>query len=214
MASATFTLDSAARSRRRAFFLPREHGAWGMLLVPLAVGAAVGHPHLDKLVWILLFAVAALGLFCLRTPVESALGLSPVRPQNHGERRLVYFFIFYYASAALLALIALICLGHAYALFLLGFISGLAFLLQAVLKRLGRSTRLNSQLVGSIALSSTAAGADYPLLWKVGSPRSSRSGLPTGSLPPTRFIFVTQLRIHTARIRNFWGKSSSSERAS
>ncbi len=89
MASATFTHDLAIRSRRCAFFLPREHGAWGMLLVPLAVGAAAGNPPWDRLVWILLFAVAALSLFCLRTPVEAALGLSPIRPQNDGERRLV-----------------------------------------------------------------------------------------------------------------------------
>ena len=30
------------RERRRALVVPREHGAWGMLLVPLATGAAVG----------------------------------------------------------------------------------------------------------------------------------------------------------------------------
>ena len=30
------------RERRRALILPREHGAWGILLIPLATGAAVG----------------------------------------------------------------------------------------------------------------------------------------------------------------------------
>jgi hypothetical protein len=34
MASATSTLHLVTRSRGRSFFLPREHGVWGMLLVP------------------------------------------------------------------------------------------------------------------------------------------------------------------------------------
>ena len=28
--------------RRRSFVLPREHGAWGILLVPLFAGATIG----------------------------------------------------------------------------------------------------------------------------------------------------------------------------
>ena len=28
--------------RRRSFVLPREHGAWGILLVPLSTGATIG----------------------------------------------------------------------------------------------------------------------------------------------------------------------------
>jgi hypothetical protein len=204
MASATFTHDLAIRSRRRAFFLPREHGAWGMLLVPLAVGAAAGNPPWDKLVWILLFAVAALSLFCLRTPVEAALGLSPIRPQNDGERRLVHFFIFYYASAALLALFALIYWRHAYALFLLGLVAGFAFLIQAILKRLGRSTRLNSQLAGSIALSSTAAGAYYPSTGSFGPP-AMLIWFANWLFAANQIHFV-QLRLHTARAGTFQEK--------
>src|SRR5579872_6984766 len=104
MASATLTYDDAAHARLRSFYIPREHGAWGMLLVPLAIGAAAGNPPASRIAPILLFAIAALGIFFLRTPVESALGLSPLRPQNEGERRLIYSFIFTFASASLAAL--------------------------------------------------------------------------------------------------------------
>lgn len=73
-------------SRRRAFVFPREHGAWGMLLVPLVTGAVAGNPHGYRIIWIFLFAAVTLGLLCLRTPIEAALGWSHLRPQNRGNR--------------------------------------------------------------------------------------------------------------------------------
>src|ERR1035438_826395 len=130
MASATSILGLATRSRGRLFFVPREHGAWGMLLVPLAAGAAAGHPHGARIIWILLFAAVALGLFCLRAPVEAALGLSALRPKNDGERRLVYYAIYLYAPVVLVALAVLILSAHAYGLLLLGAAAATAFLLQ------------------------------------------------------------------------------------
>ena len=197
MASASSILNFARRSRGRSFFLPREHGAWGMLLVPLAAGTAAGSPHGNRIVWVLLFAAAALGLFCLRTTVEAALGLSALRPQNDGERRLVYSFILTYASVVLVALAVLILSAHAYGLLLLGAAAATAFLLQAILKQLGRNTRMNAQLTGSIALSSTAAGAYYLA--------SGHFGLVAIVIWLANWIFsadqihFVQLRIHTSR---------------
>src|ERR1035437_4221566 len=197
MASATSILSLATRSRRRSFFLPREHGAWGMLLVPLAAGAAAGNPHGDRIIWILLFAAVALGLFCLRTPVEAALGLSPLRPQNDEERRLVHFFIYIYSSVVLVALAVLILWAHAYGLLLLGAAAAIAFLLQAILKQLGRATRMNAQLTGAIAVSSTAAGAYYVA--------TGHFGLVAIIIWLANWIFsanqihFVQLRIHTVR---------------
>ena len=197
MATATATLHPLTRSRGRSFFLPREHGAWGMLLVPLVTGAAAGNPRGERLIWILLFAVAALGLFCLRTPVEARLAISPLRPQNEGERRLLYYSIYIYASVSGLALLVLLMWAHAYGLLLLGAATAMAFFLQAVLKRLGRENRINAQLTGAIALSSTSAGTYY---------------LATGHFGPTAAVIwfanwlvaanqihYVQLRIHSAR---------------
>src|SRR5208283_2784272 len=120
MASAAPILPLLTRSRGRSFILPREHGAWGMLLVPLVTGAAAGNPHGERFIWIFLFAAVALGLFCLRTPVEAGLQISPLRPQNDGERRLIHYFIYVYSSVAVLALAVLILWAHAYGLLLLG----------------------------------------------------------------------------------------------
>jgi hypothetical protein len=199
MASATSIMSLAARPRGRSFFLPREHGAWGMLLVPLVAGAAAGNPHGDRIVWIVLFALASLGLFCLRTPVEAALGLSALRPQNDGERRLIYSFIFLYASASLVALAVLIFVAHAYGLLLLGVAAAIAFLLQAILKQLGRSTRMNSQLTGSIALSSTAAAAYYLATGHFG--RIAMMVWLLNWVFSADQVHFVQLRIHSARAK-------------
>jgi hypothetical protein len=147
--------------RGRSFFLPREHGAWGILLVPLVTGAAVARPHGERVIWILLFAATALGLFCLRTPVEAGLEISPLGPQVDAERRLIHYSIYIYASVAGLTLAVLMLWAHAYGLLLLGAVAALAFVLQAVLKQFGRKTRMNAQLTGAIALSSTSAGVYY-----------------------------------------------------
>jgi hypothetical protein len=210
MASATSILHPLNRSRGRSFFLPREHGAWGMLLVPLVTGAAAGNPHGERIVWVLLFAATALGLFCLRTPVEAGLDISALRPQNDGERRLILYSIYIYSSIALLALAVLILWAHAYGLLLLGAVAAIAFLLQAVLKQLGRETRMNAQWTGAIALSSTAAGAYYLATGHFGA-TAVIIWLANWFFAANQIHFV-QLRIHSARaatlrekLRQGWG---------
>ena len=198
MASTTPALHSLNRSRFRSFVWPREHGAWGMLLVPLATGAVMGHPSGVRIIWILLFAAVALGLFCLRTPVEAWLEISPLRPQNDVERRLVYYSIYTYASFAGLALAVLIFGVRAYGLLLLGAAAAMSFLLQAVLKQLGRETRMNAQLTGAIALTSTAAGAYY-----LAAGEFNRMALliwAASWLFAANQIHFVQLRIHSARV--------------
>jgi len=51
--------------------VPREHGAWGMLLVPLATGAVVAAKSAINGSALALFIMAAMSLFWLRTPLES-----------------------------------------------------------------------------------------------------------------------------------------------
>jgi hypothetical protein len=168
-----------------------------MLLVPLVTGACAGDPHGDRITWILLFAAVALGLFFLRTPVEAALGFSPLRPQNDGERRLVHSFIYIYSSVSALALALLMFWAHAYGLLAVGAVAAMAFLLQALLKQLGRATRMNAQLTGAIALSSTAAGAYYLATGHFGSV-AVIIWLANWLFAANQIHFV-QLRIHSAR---------------
>ena len=73
--------QKARRERRRALIFPREHGAWGLLLVPMVTGAGVAFRESTHILPVLLLLLAALALFWLRTPVESFLGTSAMRAQ-------------------------------------------------------------------------------------------------------------------------------------
>src|SRR5271166_361636 len=131
----------AQHARTRALIVPREHGAWGLLLVPLFTGAAVGIASAHRAWPLVLFPVAALALFWLRTPVESLLGTNPLSAQTPAERRIALI-----VSAALAAVSAA-CLA------------ALAFVFQTWLMKLGRKLRMAAQLLGAIGLTCTAPAA-------------------------------------------------------
>ena len=147
------------KERRRALVVPREHGAWGMLLVPLATGAAAGLLAGGRIAPVLLLTTAVLSLFWLRTPAESWLGTGAVRAQTPEERRIV-------RNVALpLVTIAAVCLGAIFwqgknrDLIWLGCMAGIAFAAQLTLRKMGRATRIASEMVGALALTSTAPAA-------------------------------------------------------
>lgn len=64
-------LRAAQQARVRALVVPREHGAWGLLLVPLFTRVVAGYASEHRIGPLLIFMVAALSLFWLRTPVGS-----------------------------------------------------------------------------------------------------------------------------------------------
>ena len=197
MATISPALPTLQSSRLRSFVWPREHGGWGLLLVPLATGAGVSRPGAERAIWILVFAVVALGLFCLRTPVEARLAISPLRPQNEMERRLIHHSIYLYASVTGLALAALLGWARAYGLLWLGAAAAIAFIGQAVWKQGGLEKRRDSQWLGALALTSTAAGAYY-----LGSGRLDRTAAAlwvANWLFAANQIHFVQLRIRSAR---------------
>src|SRR5271167_2651967 len=75
--------------RLKAMVVPREHGAWGMMLVPLATGAIVALRSGVNRGALTLFIVAAMSLFWLRTPVEAWLGASAIKARTSQERAFV-----------------------------------------------------------------------------------------------------------------------------
>jgi hypothetical protein len=155
----TTKLTIPQKERRRALVLPREHGAWGMLLVPLATGAAVGLLGGGRVAPVLLLTAAVLTLFWLRTPVESWLGTSAVRIQTRQERQLVCGVILPVAMIATLTVSALFWRGKNRELMWPGIMAGAAFATQIFLKSLGRTTRMLAEVVGALALTSTAPAA-------------------------------------------------------
>src|SRR5271168_3545897 len=155
VAETTNRLTVPQRERRRALVVPREHGAWGMLLVPLMTGATVGVVSGGRVAPVLLLAVATLSLFWLRTPLESWLGTGAVRVQTQEERQLVSRVALPLATVATLAVSSLFWQGKNRELIWLGIIAGSAFAAQVLLKRMGRSQRVAAEVVGALALTST-----------------------------------------------------------
>lgn len=184
----------------RTMVIPREHGAWGMLLVPLATGAVVAARSGINGGALVLFVLAAMSLFCLRTPVESWLGTSPIKAQNAHERTVVLRTILAIATLALATLAALLWNGN-HGLVVIGTIAMLAFAVQAGVKKLGRKGRMPAQIIGAIGLTSTAAGAYY-----VATGRLDRTAL---ALWLASWLFAgdqvhfVQLRIHASRASGF-----------
>jgi len=74
-------VSAAQRARRRALIVPREHGAWGLMLVPLCTGVAAGFASAHRAWPLLVFTMATLSLFWLRTPLESLIGTGSLTTQ-------------------------------------------------------------------------------------------------------------------------------------
>lgn len=195
---ATLSSTTSSRARLRSLIVPREHGAWGMLLVPLATGAVVGLLAGGRILTLPLLVVATLAIFWMRTPVESWLGTSPLRAQSADERSSVKRAILALAAIASVALIGLFWGGQNTDLFALGVIAALVFLLQTGLKKLGRETRALAQIVGAIGLTSTAPAA-YCVVFGQLDRSALLLWLCNWFFTVNQIQFV-QLRIHSTRV--------------
>lgn len=196
--------DKSRRERNRALVIPREHGAWGLLLVPLITGAGIASLGDLHILPFLLLAAAALALFWLRTPAESLLGTSAVRAQTTEEKRMVKLAMAAFGTIALVALGALLWAGKHAGLWPLGAVAALSFATQALLKKFGRPARMWSEMAGTVGLTAGAPAAYYVV---------------TGNFDGTAWmlwlanllfagdqIHYVQLRIHTAKAEGLRAK--------
>ena len=192
--------------RRRSLVFPREHGAWGILLVPLFTGASVGLMAGGSAWSLVPLGIAALGLFWLRTPVESWIGAAPVRARTPSELQLVHQTVFVLAVVSASALIWLFWGGRNRFLLWIGAAAGSAFIVQAIVKRTWRSVRTAAQMIGVAGLTSTAPAAYYAVTGRL-------SGT-AWSLWACNFLFAinqiqfVQLRIRAAHTTNRSEKAS------
>lgn len=161
MANMATTLNAVSETRRKALVVPREHGAWGMLLVPMASGAAVGFLSGTNVGGFVLLLIAALGLFWLRTPAESLLGTSPMKAQTVPEKLLAMKYVLVLASVSALALTTLLWGGRNLGLLVVGGVTAAAFGLQVLARSISRHYRMAAQMIGAAGLSSSSAAAYY-----------------------------------------------------
>jgi len=202
MAGMAEMVNGGSGSRRaRALIIPREHGAWGLLLIPLFTGLAAGLPSAHRFWPLLLFVIAALCLFWLRTPVESLLGSGPMLARTSRERWTAFLASVVLAAVSTACLAGLMWGGRHPKLLWVGSIAASAFVFQTVLRKLGRGMRMISQLVGAIGLTATAPAAYY-----LGTGRLDSLALVlwvANWLFAWNQIHFVQLRIHAARSITF-----------
>lgn len=196
--------NQAQRQRRRALLFPREHGAWGLLLVPMITGAGVAFHECSHIFPLILLSTAALALFWLRTPVESLLGTSAMRAETSQEGRAVKSAIVILGAIAAVTLGALLWAGRNIELWPLGAAVAAAFIAQALLKKIGRRGRMLSEMVGTIGLTAAAPAAYYVI--------TGNFNVTAGMLWFANLLFAgdqihyVQLRIHDARVEGFRAK--------
>lgn len=196
--------DKARRERRRALILPREHGAWGLLLVPMVTGAGVAFHKASHIFPLILLLTAALALFWLRTPLENLLGTSAMRAQTLEESHTLRSAIVLLGGIAAVALAALLWAGKNADLWPLGVAVAAAFIAQAILKKVGRRTRILSEMVGTIGLTAAAPAAYYVITGEFN--RTAWTLWLANILFAGDQIHYVQLRIHTAKIQGFRAK--------
>jgi len=189
-----------------ALIAPREHGAWGLLLVPLVTGGVVGILDGGSGVPLTAFTLAALALFWLRTPLESWLGTGILRAQTPHERHSVALTSVLIAGVAGSALAFLFAHGNRDLLWL-GSIAAGAFVVQALLRKLSRKTRMLSQIVGTIGLAITAPSAYYVVSGRID--RNAWALWIANILFAGNQIHFVQLRIHSARLGGWREKFES-----
>lgn len=202
MATLPTTIKPAiTKPRVRALVIPREHGAWGLLVIPLVTGACAGLGVAQNWLPLALFTVAALALFWMRTPLETAAGASILRAQSAAETNSLLIAIAVLGSIAMLCVAALLWDGRRNGLLALGAVAAAAFVAQALVKQLGRGARMTAQIIGSIGLTATAPAAWYVVTGQLDS-RALGLWLANWIVAGNQIHYV-QLRIHAARAANF-----------
>jgi hypothetical protein len=191
-------LSGASRTPSRIHHLvfPREHGAWGMLLVPLMTGGILGLRTGHDVVSLALLLAASLSLFCLRTPFESLMSVSAYRVRNGHERRAAMAAIAVYAVVTLACATALMMRVEPLPLLFLGNAAALGFAAQLMVRRFRAQDRCLAQLIGSAALTAAAAAGYY-----VAAQHWSATALLVWAanwLFAANQIHYVQLRIHAA----------------
>ena len=190
-------------ARRWTLVWPREHGAWGILLVSLITGASVGFSSSTDLSTLLWLTVAVVAAFCLRTPIENSLPASPFRARGSAEWCWVIAAASIYALTGALAVAMLIGAGFLGLLWKLGLAAAGFFVMQAVAKKLGRAGRLAGEIIGAFGLTLAAVAG-----WAVAAGGFEQQALAiwilNGLFAADQILFV-QLRIREVRA----GKGSS-----
>ena len=191
-----------------SLLVPREHGSWGLWLLPLISGAVVGYvfgPHAAA-VPVFWFSLAAASAFLSYQPLEILLGLSLVKARSQRQQRSALLWIIALTVAAVCSVLELLHLQR-FLVLLIGVAASACFGVRWLLGR-SRRVRVLKQLIGALGLTSTAAGAYYAV-----TGRMDRTALLlwlASWLFAAGQIEYVQLRLRSAQTRSSRQKARSS----
>jgi hypothetical protein len=147
--------------RRQSLIFPREHGAWGILLVPLFTGGSVGLLAGGRAGPLAPLTIAVLALFWLRTPLENWMGTVPTKARTAAELKLVRAAALILAAISAGALSWLFWNGQNRELLWIGAIALAAFAAQAFVRQARRKARTAAQMAGAAGLTAVAPTAYF-----------------------------------------------------
>jgi YwiC-like protein len=198
------TAVPAASLPMRRFFIPREHGSWGMWLLPLLTGAAVGAECTEEkcILPVAWFLIAALSAFLAYQPLEVLLSLSPLRTRKAAERKWIILWIVVCLVIGFTSLIQLSRLERG-GIIWFALVAVLCFDVRWIFGRT-RAFRVSKQVMGALALTSTATGAYYAATGELG--RTAMCLWLAFWLFSAAQIEFVQLCIRTASAQSRWNK--------
>ena len=135
------------------WFLPREHGAWGIVLIPFFTAIATAR-EAGPAVWLALLSV--LLVFVARYPLELLLLPLAAKRAGHPPRAALWRAFAWYTVAALVAGMTLVVVWKLYVLLLLGLFGGFVFALRIWFGLRGEERSLVAEVIGSAGLTMTA----------------------------------------------------------
>jgi hypothetical protein len=133
--------------------LPREHGAWGIVLIPFLTAAAITKQMSPE---VLLALVAVLLVFIGRYPLELLLIPVANHRAGHPARQQVWFSFWVYAIAAAITGFVLVFIFELFALLWLALLGGLFFALRVWQGRRGADRDMIAEVFGSVGLTLSA----------------------------------------------------------
>ena len=140
-------------SSSSSWFLPREHGAWGIVLIPFLTAVATA-ARAGFVVWVALAAV--LLIFIARYPLEILLIPGAHLRAGRPARGRVWRFFWMYSAAAVLAGLSLLFVWRLTDLLWLGLAGGAIFLLRVWFGRRGEDRSLIAEVFGTAGLTLTS----------------------------------------------------------
>lgn len=184
----------------RKLLVPREHGSWGLWLLPLITGAVVGAatnpgPSNWAIFW---FCAASAAAFLAYQPLEALLGISPLKTRTPEEKQIAATWVVMTGFVVIVSGVQLIISGRARIL-LFALLAAGCFGFRMLFSKV-RALRSTRQVLGALALSSAAAASYY-----VVSGRIDRTAL---VLWAASWVFAAaqieyvQLQMHTAGARS------------